>query len=68
MPFYEYECTKCGHRYEVMLTLSEREEKEKQLSCPKCGKVSPRRVPSTFSTPDGSTSSRSARPSCNPGG
>lgn len=68
MPFYEYECTKCGHLFEVMLTLSEREEKEKQLACPKCGKGGPRRVLSTFSTPDGSTSSRPPRPSCNPGG
>jgi putative FmdB family regulatory protein len=68
MPFYEYECTKCGHPFEVMLTLSEREEKEKKLTCPKCGQREPRRMLSTFSTTDGATSSRTARPSCDYGG
>jgi len=68
MPFYEYECTKCGHQFEVMLTLSEREKKERKLACPKCGKTGPRRLLSTFSTSDGSTAARGARPSCDFGG
>jgi putative FmdB family regulatory protein len=68
MPFYEYECTKCGHQFEVMLAVSEREEKEKTLACPKCGECEPRRLLSTFSTPDGSASSRTARKACDYGG
>lgn len=69
MPFYEYECTKCGHPFEVMLTLSEREEQEKKLTCPKCGKGRPRRMLSTFSTASGSDAPRhTPPPSCDRGG
>jgi len=34
MPFYEYECTNCGFRDEVLQTISEKPLKK----CPKCGK------------------------------
>jgi putative FmdB family regulatory protein len=50
MPFYEYECVSCGHRFDVMLTMREREDREKALACPSCGARKPRRMISTFAT------------------
>ena len=36
MPLYEYECTKCGHRFEVI----QKHSKSPASRCPKCkGKV-----------------------------
>ena len=32
MPTYEYECEKCGHRFEVFQTMTEKPRKR----CPKC--------------------------------
>lgn len=32
MPLYEYECTKCGHRFEVIQKLKDRP----LTKCPKC--------------------------------
>jgi putative FmdB family regulatory protein len=34
MPTYEYECTKCGHSFEVSQKMSD----EPLKSCPKCNK------------------------------
>lgn len=48
MPFYEYECTKCGHRFEMMLSMSGRDAEEKKLICPECGTRRPRRAISSF--------------------
>ncbi|MDD6882509.1 MAG: zinc ribbon domain-containing protein [Eubacteriales bacterium] len=33
MPLYEYECAHCGHRFEKMLGISQREN----VVCEKCG-------------------------------
>ncbi len=33
MPIYEYQCTKCGHGFEVLQGINETPE----LSCEKCG-------------------------------
>ena len=33
MPTYEYECTKCGHRFEVFHSMTE----EPRKKCPECG-------------------------------
>ena len=38
MPIYEYCCSECGHRFEVIQRLSEGAE---QLRCPQCGKPKP---------------------------
>ncbi|MFC1573138.1 zinc ribbon domain-containing protein [Candidatus Eisenbacteria bacterium] len=48
MPFYEYECGKCGHRFDAMLAMSTRDEEEKKLTCPDCGERGPRRLISSF--------------------
>jgi putative FmdB family regulatory protein len=34
MPIYEYQCAKCGERFEIVSSLSERDEK---AVCPACG-------------------------------
>ena len=33
MPLYEYHCGKCGHRFEVMLTVAEMTDTR---ACPRC--------------------------------
>jgi putative FmdB family regulatory protein len=40
MPFYEYQCEKCGHDVEVMQKVSDAPLKK----CPKCGKSSMKRL------------------------
>lgn len=51
MPFYEYECSKCGHRFEMMLSVHSRDEEEKKLACPECAARRPRRLISSFCAP-----------------
>ena len=34
MPTYDYGCKKCGKKFSVMMTISERESK--RVRCPKC--------------------------------
>lgn len=43
MPVYEYECEKCGNRFELIATLA---EKEAGIApeCPKCGSQNCRQV------------------------
>jgi len=36
MPFYEYQCSKCGHEEEVLQKISDKPLKK----CPECGKSS----------------------------
>jgi putative FmdB family regulatory protein len=36
MPFYEYQCTKCGHKEEVLQKISDKPLQK----CPACGKLS----------------------------
>ncbi len=33
MPTYDYECTKCGHRFELFQSMTEKPKKR----CPECG-------------------------------
>ena len=33
MPIYDFKCTQCGHRFELMRSISNRDE----AACPKCG-------------------------------
>jgi putative FmdB family regulatory protein len=47
MPIYEYECTKCGNRFELRRRLMDSDD---DIKCPKCGVLKPRRVISRFST------------------
>jgi putative FmdB family regulatory protein len=37
MPTYSFECRKCGHRFDLALSIGEYEKKEARgFSCPKC--------------------------------
>lgn len=57
MPIYEYECNKCGHKFELRRNIA---DSDKEIKCPKCGKKSPKRVFSVFGT---ASSSNSCTPS-----
>ena len=46
MPVYEFDCTKCGERFEVMGSFAER---EKAHACPKCGSTEVKQAISPFS-------------------
>lgn len=58
MPMYEYECTKCKDRFEVLQKIGEGNE---GLRCPKCDAEKPERVLSAFC-------SGSSRPASGAGG
>ncbi|MFO7997091.1 MAG: zinc ribbon domain-containing protein [Dehalococcoidia bacterium] len=50
MPIYEYECLKCGERFELRRSMS---ESDRETKCPRCGTENPRRVLSAFATTSG---------------
>jgi putative FmdB family regulatory protein len=60
MPIYEYECTKCGEKFELHRSMS---DDDSNLKCPKCGKGQPKKVLSTFFDATSSGDSRSCAPS-----
>lgn len=45
MPIYEFECRKCGSRFEMLRPLG---DTGKGLNCPDCGADRPAKVFSTF--------------------
>jgi putative FmdB family regulatory protein len=45
MPLYEYECTKCGERFEQRRSIADRDA---ILKCPECNDEHPHRVCSMF--------------------
>ena len=45
MPIYEYECVKCGERFELLRGMA---NSDSEIRCPKCGTEGPRRVSSVF--------------------
>lgn len=44
MPIYEYQCPKCQHVFEEMVSLSQAHGEE---PCPRCGALSPRMISHT---------------------
>ncbi|HIE17090.1 MAG TPA: zinc ribbon domain-containing protein [Dehalococcoidia bacterium] len=58
MPIYEFECVKCGWRFEARRRI---DDSDSEVKCPKCGAENPKRVFSVFAT--GFSSS-----SCTPSG
>ncbi|MDP2917521.1 MAG: zinc ribbon domain-containing protein [Dehalococcoidia bacterium] len=52
MPIYEYECAKCGERFELRRSLA---DKDSEIQCPGCGEKNPERVFSLFCTVGSST-------------
>ncbi|NLO05243.1 MAG: zinc ribbon domain-containing protein [candidate division WS1 bacterium] len=63
MPLYEFQCSKCGERFEKLLT---GKNKDKGGECPKCGSEATERVPSGFAM--GAAKAESSCPTCCPGG
>ncbi len=47
MPIYEYECQKCGERFEILQKMN---EESSHLRCPRCQAERPQRVLSLFSS------------------
>jgi putative FmdB family regulatory protein len=45
MPIYEYECPKCGQKFELRCNIA---ESEKEAKCPRCGEEHARRAISVF--------------------
>ena len=41
MPLYEYECRKCGEKFEIRHSFI---NKKSEIMCPKCGVADPSRV------------------------
>ncbi len=68
MPFYEYECNDCCEKWSVLLSMSQRDEIEKTLSCPDCGAKGPRRLLSGFATCKSSAGGPPPRGDCGGGG
>ncbi len=46
MPLYEYECHKCGEKFEKLIFSTEKDE----VKCPKCGSSETKRLLSSFSS------------------
>ena len=53
MPIYEYECLKCGERFEMRRSMS---DSDQDVKCPECGTEDTRRVFSSFATTSGASS------------
>ena len=47
MPIFEYECLACGHKFEALKRLIDRDSK---IKCPNCGSNNPKRVFSIFAS------------------
>jgi len=45
MPIYEFECTKCRHKFDSILKVDESYD---SLTCPRCGKGAPKKLISSF--------------------
>ncbi|MBD3349709.1 MAG: zinc ribbon domain-containing protein [Candidatus Eisenbacteria bacterium] len=60
MPLYEYCCGKCGHEFEELESIADRDKPRK---CPECGSRSVSRKVSVFAANVGGGSSTSCGPS-----
>jgi putative FmdB family regulatory protein len=66
MPIYEYQCARCGRRFEVRQRIG---EDGSELSCPKCHAGEPKRLFSSFLSPgsSGTEPSDVGCPTCSSG-
>ncbi len=66
MPIYEYQCTQCGEKSEVIQSIGKDGAK---LTCPKCGAQNMKRIISLFNSPgSGATKgSEISYPTCSSG-
>lgn len=63
MPIYEYKCVKCGNKFELLQKMSER---NKNITCPKCGAQKTEKLFSSFSVTSnkGSSCDTGSCPTC----
>lgn len=47
MPIYEYQCAKCGERFEVLQRIG---ADGSEVNCPKCGEPRPQKMISQFAS------------------
>ena len=47
MPIYEYECEKCGEKFELRRSFS---DSDREIKCPKCGEQKAKRAISVFAS------------------
>jgi len=47
MPIYEYRCRECGGEFETIIF---RQEDERDISCPECGRKNTERLMSAFAS------------------
>jgi putative FmdB family regulatory protein len=59
VPIYEYECHKCGSRFELRRNIADSDD---EIKCPKCEARSPKRVFSVFATGSSAVSCVPNRP------
>ena len=52
MPIYEYECKKCGEKFELRRSIN---DADTEIKCPRCGEKSVKRLLSLFGTAATST-------------
>jgi putative FmdB family regulatory protein len=64
MPLYEYRCSACGQRFEVLQRMGEGAE---GVDCPRCGERAAEKLLSTFAASTASAGS-AAGPACGGGG
>jgi putative FmdB family regulatory protein len=60
MPIYEYECVKCGGKFDLLRNMA---DSDKEIKCPKCGAKSAKRLFSMFGTASPSVSCAPSAPS-----
>lgn len=61
MPFYEYSCTKCGVKFDLMRSIADR---DKPADCPECGaKKTRRELPHIMTNARGGDSCGTCTPS-----
>lgn len=64
MPLYEYRCRACGHTFETLRGINDKDE---DVKCPACGKKQAEKLLSTCCTIKGESSATSAG-TCGTGG
>lgn len=64
MPIYEYKCSSCGHRFDVLQRIG---ADGSDLNCPTCGTAKPEKMLSACAT-SGSSGTGSYAPSSGGGG
>ena len=48
MPLYEYQCSQCQDRFELLQPMNVTTEENAKLECPQCGAINPKKILSTF--------------------